>query len=285
MKRFVAMLVFGGVAAWAWWYTFEVDPGGEGFGFETCADGEGVCSDDPSVFTLIVAIIAGVIAFFCFVSLLFLIARKLRGSRDDPAQAAWHTGFDATAYLQQVQEASAAGQGLPASRPGQIGVIGGGQSWPAGSAPQAGRAAAPPTPARASQPARPTPQQRRASTSAWLRRSSSGPMPEVPEVPDVPTPGPTPAAAGGAGAAPSTTDGPAEPEHGTLVLSSVGSRELGVQREVRRVTGMGLSEAKALLAAVGDGPQVVAEGVAWDAAQDALEALTKMGARAEVRPG
>lgn len=280
MKRFVATLVFGGVAVWAWWYTFEVDPGGEGFGFETCADGEGVCSNDPSVFTLILAIIAGVIAFFCFVSLLFLIARKLRGVDDRVPEPAWQTGaFDPAAYVQQVQEASATGQGLPATRPGQIGVIGGGQSWPAGNAPPAGR------PAAGAPPARPTQQQRRASTSAWLRRSSSGPMPEMPEVPEVPTSTPARTAAGGATSAPPAAEVPATPELGTLVLSSVGSRELGVQREVRRVTGMGLSEAKALLAAVDDGPQVVAQGLAWAEAQDALEALTKMGARAEVRPG
>lgn len=324
MKRFVALLIFGGLAYWAYWYTFSVDPGGDGFGFEPCNDGDGgVCSNDPSVFTLILAIVAGLVAFFLLISFLNLIRRKIKGEDtskpknrgfswvNTPAaqvshwtnqvgtsfQAATQTAAQAQAMAQQqMMQAGMPGQaGTPAppgnpAVPGQVGVIGG-----------AGTAAAPqPTPpparqaggamnattqvGRAGVDRAPTPAERQASREAWLARSKTGPAEPVGDalsgVPaTTPSVQPPPLSMAAEAAAASST----HPATGDLVLVIVGPRDMGVQREVRRITGMTLAEAKAFLAEVAKGPQVVKAGMPWDEAQDVMRTLVKMGATAEVR--
>lgn len=348
MKRFLTFLVSAGIAWWAWWYTFSVDPGGEGFGWETCDDGEGVCTDDPSVMFLIISIIAGIVAFFALLSTIRLIKRKVRGETVggpkptkgfkwvDPATAVSGWGEQVSASLrdgiasaQQAQARAQAvypavsdpAQGDPAfgvptvgnpTMVGQAGVIGS----PAAGAPSVGNpaahnpsAAAPnaavaasgaassaagAAAASASRARVPNAADRAASKERWLRRAGGGgdgapaagarsarhtssltgvPDVTVPSVPGTATPDPSPAAPAAA----------ATPTTGTLVLRTVGPRDIGVQREVRRLTGFGLEEAKQLLASLESGPQVVVADLPWEEAQEAKRTLLKMGADAEVR--
>jgi ribosomal protein L7/L12 len=335
MKRFVALLIFGGLAYWAYWYTFSVDPGGDGFGFEPCNDGEGgVCSNDPSVFTLILAIGAGVVAFFLLVSCFNLIRRKVKGEDtskpknrgfswvntptasvshwtnqvSSSIQNAAHTATQAQAMAQQQWtqagmpgQMGSPGQPLlpgPAANPavpGQAGVIGAAgvmganpshaTNTPAPQARQAGGAMTPTTQVgRAGVDRAPTQAERQASRDAWLARSRTAPaepvddpLSGVPATPPVVQPSPPSMAAQAATAA------AAHPATGDLVLVIVGPREMGVQREVRRLTGMDLAGAKAFLAEVAKGPQVVQADMPWDEAQDVVRTLQKMGATAEVR--
>ena len=139
MKRFITMLVAGGIAWWAWWYTFTVDPGGEGFGFETCSDGEGLCTDDPSVLTLGLSLVAGLVAFFALWSWVRLVKRKLRGTDAETearreAAAAWaSTPATTTGWIEQVT--SSVQQGLQAAQQGYAASYG--AAGILGSAPQA----------------------------------------------------------------------------------------------------------------------------------------------------
>jgi len=356
MKRFLTLLISGGIAWWAWWYTFSVDPGGEGFGFEPCADGEGSCSDDPSTMFLILAIIAGIVAFFALLSCFSLIRRKLRGEDVatlpkpknrgftwvDPASAVsgWSNQMSSSiqqgiAAAQQAQaQAStmypAAGHPPGSSSPmgdpamvGQAGIIGPpavgnpaagnpaagnpAAGRPAGGNPAAYNAAAPnasvaaagvasaadgAASAAASHLRVPTAADRAASKDKWLERASSGdssggnatslaetalPSTLSSSLSGVPAYVPPSSSRGATAAAASN------PATASLVLVSIGTRELGVQREVRRLTGFGLAEAKTLMATVPKTPQFIAVDLPWDEAQAARRTLERMGAGVEVR--
>jgi ribosomal protein L7/L12 len=349
MKRFITLLISGGIAWWAWWYTFDVDPGGDGFGFEACSDGEGVCSSDPSVFTLIVAIIAGIVAFFTFISWIRLVGRKLKGeevakpssvmtgtSNPGVSMTGWAEQVGASLQqgvqaLQQAQSGgyvppgypapgypaagnsaagnSAAGNsaaGSPAAgnpaagnpaMVGQAGVIGGpAAGTPAAGAPPAGSPAAG-NPALGAPAARtPTAADRAASRDRWLTRASgAGPGGAAASATSGealtgvaaydPTPTRTTGTTGASRAvqASSAAAAATHPATASVVLVSVGPRDLGVQREVRRLTGFGLEEAKQLMASVASTPQYVAVDLPWDEAQQVKRTLDRMGATVELR--
>ena len=353
MKRFITLLISGGIAWWAWWYTFSVDPGGEGFGFEPCADGEGTCSDDPSVFFLILAIVAGIVAFFSLLSFFSLIRRKLKGEDTSKPMKAKNQGFTwvdpsttVSAWTQQVsatmQQGIAAAQQaqaqvqypagfVPSANPaagnpaagnptmvGQAGIIGApagrnpamgnpaahnaaapNVAGPSAAAPNAAVAAAGAASAAAgaAQAAAgharvPTAADRAASKDKWLRRASSGdsgggnatslaetalPSTLNSSLTGVPAYAP-PSSSGGVVSAAASN-----PATASLVLTAIGPRELGVQREVRRLTGFGLAEAKQLMATVPSTPQFIAVDLPWDEVQAARRTLEKMGASVEVR--
>lgn len=82
-------------------------------------------------------------------------------------------------------------------------------------------------------------------------------------------------AAGGAAA-------PAEEEKTefNLVLKEIGGNKIAVIKVVREITGLGLSEAKAL---VDGAPSTVKEAMAKDAAEEALKKLQEAGATAELK--
>ena len=83
-------------------------------------------------------------------------------------------------------------------------------------------------------------------------------------------------AAGAAG------DGPAAEEQTeiTLLLKEIGGNKIAVIKAVREITGLGLSEAKAV---VDGAPSTVKEGLSKDAANEALEKLKAAGAVAELK--
>jgi len=328
MKRFFVFLVFGVLAYWMYWYTYSVDPGGDGFGFEPCSDGEGgVCSSDPSVFTFILFIVFGIVAFIALLMCFSYIRKKLKGEPVGAAAKPKNRGFSwvdtSTAAVTQwgnqissgIQQAHQAQQqwtqsmpttmGVPgqpapggnATMPGQAGVIGGPAAGspaagnPAARAPAAGRPAgsnpSAANPAMGEPATRtPTAADRAASRERWLKRSAESSalddLPSIDPVPAAPIDAPTPAPA------PTHTPAPAAPTPSTpatadLVLVTVGPRDMGVQREVRRITGLGLDDAKALLASVAQGPQVVATGLPYADAEDAKRTFDKMGAAVELR--
>ena len=82
-------------------------------------------------------------------------------------------------------------------------------------------------------------------------------------------------AAGGAAA-------PAEEEKSefNLVLKEIGGNKIAVIKVVREITGLGLSEAKAL---VDGAPSTVKEAMAKDAAEEAMKKLQEAGATAELK--
>lgn len=82
-------------------------------------------------------------------------------------------------------------------------------------------------------------------------------------------------AAGGAAAAPAE-----EKTEFTVVLASVGSNKIGVIKEIRTITGLGLKESKDL---VEGAPKPVKEGVSKDEAAKIKEVLEKAGATVEVK--
>jgi len=65
-----------------------------------------------------------------------------------------------------------------------------------------------------------------------------------------------------------------------VMLMSAGSSKIGVIKEVRAITGLGLKEAKDL---VESAPKAVKEGVPKDEAEKIKEALAKAGATVEVK--
>jgi ribosomal protein L7/L12 len=329
MKRFITLLISGGIAWWAWWYTFDVDPGGDGFGFEACSDGEGVCSSDPSVFTLIVAIIAGIVAFFAFISWIRLVGRKLKGQDvAKPSSVMTGTsnaGISMTGWAEQVgaslqqgvqalQQAQGGGYVAPgypvagnpaagnpaAGNPamvGQAGVIGGPAAGNrAAGAPAAGSPAAG-NPALGAPSARtPTAADRAASRDRWLTRASgAGPGGAAASATSGealtgvaaydPTPTRTTGTTGASRAVQASTAAAAATHAATasVVLVAIGPRDLGVQREVRRLTGFGLDEAKQLMASVVSTPQQVAVDLPWDEAQQVKRTFDRMGATVELR--
>lgn len=65
-----------------------------------------------------------------------------------------------------------------------------------------------------------------------------------------------------------------------VVLTAAGDKKIGVIKEVRGLTSLGLKEAKEL---VESAPKAVLEGVAKDAAEDAKEKLEAAGATVELK--
>lgn len=65
-----------------------------------------------------------------------------------------------------------------------------------------------------------------------------------------------------------------------VVLASAGSSKIGVIKEVRGLTGLGLKEAKDL---VESAPKAIKEGVPKDEAEKIKEALEKAGATVEIK--
>ena len=65
-----------------------------------------------------------------------------------------------------------------------------------------------------------------------------------------------------------------------VVLVEAGDKKVNVIKAVRELTGLGLKEAKEK---VDGAPQVVAEGVSKEAAEDAKKKLEEAGAKAELK--
>jgi large subunit ribosomal protein L7/L12 len=81
--------------------------------------------------------------------------------------------------------------------------------------------------------------------------------------------------AGGAAAAPAE-----EKTAFDVILKDAGSNKIGVIKEVRAVTGLGLAEAKAL---VEGAPKTVKEGATKEDAEKIKKALEAAGAKVEVK--
>jgi len=82
-------------------------------------------------------------------------------------------------------------------------------------------------------------------------------------------------AAGGAAAAPVE-----EQTEFDVILLGDGGNKIAVIKEVRAITGLGLTEAKA---AVESAPKAIKEGVSKDEAKKVLDQLLKAGATAEMK--
>lgn len=65
-----------------------------------------------------------------------------------------------------------------------------------------------------------------------------------------------------------------------VILKSAGEKKVNVIKAVRELTGLGLKEAKEK---VDTAPQVIAEGVSKEAAEDAKKKLEEAGAEVEVK--
>ena len=83
------------------------------------------------------------------------------------------------------------------------------------------------------------------------------------------------AAPAGAAAAPA-----AEKTEFTVVLAGAGGNKIGVIKEIRGITGLGLKESKDL---VEGAPKTVKEGVSKDEAAKIKEVLEKAGATVEIK--
>ena len=66
----------------------------------------------------------------------------------------------------------------------------------------------------------------------------------------------------------------------TIVLAEAGDKKVNVIKVVRELTGLGLKEAKEK---VDTAPQVVAEGLTKEAAEDAKKKLEEAGAKVELK--
>lgn len=86
------------------------------------------------------------------------------------------------------------------------------------------------------------------------------------------------AVAAAAGAAPAAAA--EEKTEFDVVLTDAGASKIGVIKVVREVTGLGLTEAKALVEAA---PKAVKEGVAKDVANDIKGKLEAAGAKVELK--
>ena len=89
-------------------------------------------------------------------------------------------------------------------------------------------------------------------------------------------------AVAGPAAGAAAADAPAAEEQTefTVVLKEVGGNKIAVIKAVREITGLGLSEAKAV---VDGAPSNVKEGLNKEAANEALEKLKAAGATAELK--
>jgi large subunit ribosomal protein L7/L12 len=65
-----------------------------------------------------------------------------------------------------------------------------------------------------------------------------------------------------------------------VVLTNFGDKKIGVIKEVRSITGLGLKEAKELVEAV---PSKIKEGVSKEEAEEAMKKLEETGASVEVK--
>lgn len=83
-------------------------------------------------------------------------------------------------------------------------------------------------------------------------------------------------AAGGGAAAPAAE----EKTEFDVILLGDGGNKIAVIKEVRAITGLGLTEAKAAVEAA---PKPIKEGVSKDEAQKILDQLLKAGAQAEMK--
>ncbi len=86
--------------------------------------------------------------------------------------------------------------------------------------------------------------------------------------------GPMPGAEGGAAA-------PAEPTEFDVVLEGFGEKKIGVIKEVRAATGLGLKEAKDLVEGV---PSKVKEGISKEDAEALKTKLEEAGATVAIKP-
>ena len=87
-----------------------------------------------------------------------------------------------------------------------------------------------------------------------------------------------PVAVAAAGAAPAAAA--EEKTEFDVVLTDAGSSKIGVIKVVREITGLGLTEAKALVEAA---PKAVKEGVSKDDAKTIKEKLEAVGAKVELK--
>ena len=87
------------------------------------------------------------------------------------------------------------------------------------------------------------------------------------------------APAGGAGAAAGAPAAEAQTEF-TVVLKAAGANKIGVIKEVRAITGLGLKEAKDL---VEGAPKPVKEGIPKDEAEKVKAQFEKAGAKVELK--
>lgn len=92
--------------------------------------------------------------------------------------------------------------------------------------------------------------------------------------------GVTAAAAVAAGPAAGAAAAAEEQTEFNVVLVEAGDKKVNVIKAVRELTGLGLKEAKEK---VDGAPQVVAEGVSKEAAEDAKKKLEEAGAKVELK--
>ena len=74
--------------------------------------------------------------------------------------------------------------------------------------------------------------------------------------------------------------GAAEQTEFDVVLTNFGDKKIGVIKEVRAITGLGLKEAKEMVEGV---PSKVKEGVSKEEAEEAKKKLEEAGATAEIK--
>ena len=79
---------------------------------------------------------------------------------------------------------------------------------------------------------------------------------------------------------PSESDAPAEQTEFDVVLTGFGDKKIGVIKEIRAMTGLGLKEAKDLVEAV---PSKAKEGVSKEEAEEAKKKLEGAGASVEIK--
>lgn len=72
-----------------------------------------------------------------------------------------------------------------------------------------------------------------------------------------------------------------EPTEFNVILTGFGANKLGVIKEVRTITGLGLKEAKDLVDGV---PKALKEGVAKAEAEDVKKKITEAGGTVEIKP-
>ena len=89
-----------------------------------------------------------------------------------------------------------------------------------------------------------------------------------------------PVAVAAAGAGGGEAEAEEEQTEFDVVLTAAGEKKIGVIKEVRGLTSLGLKEAKEL---VESAPKAVLEGVAKDAAEEAKEKLEAAGATVELK--
>jgi len=87
------------------------------------------------------------------------------------------------------------------------------------------------------------------------------------------------AVAAAGGAAPAAAAGEEKTEF-TVVLTNGGDKKINVIKEVRAITGLGLTEAKAL---VEGAPKNIKEGVSKDEAEKIKKVLVENGATVEIK--